>query len=354
MTKLPPNLKLDYTPYFLEFKEPGGTSRGILHRKLTYFIRIRNLDRDGAAGYGEVPVFENLSKESPAEVESILHSISLGEDPETSRFPSSIVMGLETALQDLQHGEKDLFTSPFVLGEEAIEINGLIWMGDKEKMRERIDTKLKQNFKCIKIKIGGINWNDELDLLKYVRECGDENLILRVDANGAFSSDNCMSRLEALANLKVHSIEQPIKAGNWDEMRKICEISPVPVALDEELIGIPIGDQRSELLDYIKPHFLILKPALCFGFSGTADWIERAKLSGTGWWITSALESSVGLNAIAQFTGQYHPSIPQGLGTGNLFVNNFNSFLTLKGDNLTFNRSNTSFKNQLNSLWKGI
>lgn len=345
--------RFSFSPYLLKFREPGGTSRGVLLEKLTYFIKIENL-ATGQCGYGEVPFFTGLSKEGRREVENALEFLS-AHPWMVSDFKSDLsclTFGLETALLDYNNGGNGLiFKSAFTHSERPIEINGLIWMGSFEKMRERIEEKLRLGFKCIKIKIGAIDWNKELELLRYIREnCGKE-VTIRVDANGAFSPHNCMPYLEQLASLNVHSIEQPIPAGNLQAMRGICRVSPVPVALDEELIGIPIGDMRNRLLDEVMPQFIILKPALCFGFSGMADWIHRAEERNIGWWITSALESSIGLNAIAQFAGQYHLELPQGLGTGNLYTNNLASSIRLEGDRMFYTGfPSDSYLTELNKI----
>ena len=349
-------IKTEYRTYTLHFKFPAGTSRGIMNDKLTYFLKVSDPGNPEKVGYGEVPFFKGLSAESQAELESQLDLISgmdnLEEMLESPLF-SSLRFGLEMALRDLEGGGRSLyFPSPFTLAESSLEINGLIWMGDFNLMKSRVEEKLKADFKCIKIKIGAVNWNDELDLIRFIRSRRGKHITVRVDANGAFSPDEAMPKLEELARLGVHSIEQPIKHGNWENMRFICEHSPVPVALDEDLIGVPVGIQRDELIDYIRPQFLILKPALCYGFSGASDWIERARRRNIGWWVTSALESSSGLNAIAQFTGVLHPEIPQGLGTGSLYTNNLPSPLRLEGDRLWYCGPADAYKSRLDSLFK--
>lgn len=345
--------RFSFSPYLLKFREPGGTSRGVLLEKPTYFIKIENL-ATGHSGYGEVPFFPGLSKERSVEVEDALRFLS-AHPWMVSDFKSEIsclTFGLETAHRDYDNGGNGLiFKSAFTDSERPIEINGLIWMGSFEKMRERIEEKIRLGFKCIKIKIGAIDWDKELELLRYIRErCGKE-VTIRVDANGAFSPGDCLPYLEQLASLDVHSIEQPIPAGNPQAMREICRESSIPVALDEELIGIPTGYERDRLLDDIIPQFIILKPALCFGFSGMADWIRRAEERNIGWWITSALESSVGLNAIAQFAGQYSLKLPQGLGTGNLYTNNLASSIRLDGDRVFYTGfPSGTYKKELNLI----
>ena len=251
---------------------------------------------------------------------------------------SSILFGLETALASLRAGGRhELWPSAFTRGEVAIPINGLVWMGDFRKMRERIRGKLDEGFGCVKLKIGGIDFEDEVALLRMIRkEYGRSDLELRLDANGSFTSENAKERLARLSEYDIHSIEQPIKAGQWEAMRKIAEKSPIDIALDEELIGTRSREEKEELLDAIRPAYVVLKPSLAGGFAHSQEWIELAKERGCGWWITSALESNIGLNALAQFVALQNPTMPQGLGTGELYVENFPSPLVRKGENLWY------------------
>ncbi|HKK67735.1 MAG TPA: o-succinylbenzoate synthase, partial [Bacteroidales bacterium] len=252
-------------------------------------------------------------------------------------FPA-IQFGLETALADLQSvGKHILFPSEFTRGEKGIPTNGLIWMGDKKYMREQIDQKLEAGFSCIKLKIGSLDWSSEYAMINDMREqFNASELTIRVDANGAYSFDEALKVLNDLAKLEVHSIEQPIKAGGWKQMAALCQHSPLPIALDEELIGIHLHTQKIELLETIKPHYLILKPGLLGGFKSCNEWINLAKKHDTGWWATSALESNVGLNAIAQWVFTKHMQTQQGLGTGMLFSNNIDSPLTLVNEKLFY------------------
>ena len=349
-------LKFSYTPYILKFKEPGGTSRGILKEKLTYFLKVEERDNPNRYGFGEIPVFPGLSKESIYDLERVLNKLIQIED--LSELPeiwdlSSLIFGLEQSIGNLRSRNGTLFPSPFTEGKRDITINGLVWMGDFNKMRERVIEKLKSGYHCIKIKIAAINWEEELELIKFIRDAAGNDVIIRVDANGGFTPEECLTKLEQLSRYNIHSVEQPIKPGNFDEMRLICNLSPIPVALDEELIGIKPGEKRSEILSYLKPRYVILKPAFCYGFSGILDWIERARQLEIGYWITSALESSVGLSAIAEFTGTLNPQIPQGLGTGNLFTNNFPSKLKLMGDKLIYDSEKQNYNKDLQNLeWK--
>lgn len=326
-----------FYPYLLVFKRPGGTSRGVLHTKDTFILEVF---QDGRKGIGECGLFRGLSYDDVPEYESKLSwlcdNINAGYDSiqsELKHFPS-IWFGYEQALLNLKHGENLYFPSSFTKGESFLKINGLIWMGEAHFMRTQIEEKLADGFDCLKLKIG-TNWSEEKKILQQLRNSfPKEQLELRVDANGAFNFEEVFKVLDDLAELNIHSIEQPIKAGNPVQMQQVCERTPVPVALDEELIGIIDFKDKRKLLENIKPQYIILKPSLAGGFSGSDEWISIAEDLEIGWWITSALESNIGLNAIAQYTFTKNPEIPQGLGTGGLFTNNFESELYLQGDRL--------------------
>lgn len=310
-----------------------------MREKLTFFVRLQDAVNPELVSYGEVPYFHGLSPENEHQVERSLKQLAGEKD--SSLFCkdtgiSCVNFGLQQAVRGLRNDSRLIYPSPFTSGERSIVINGLIWMGTYKEMQARLEKKLEEGFRCIKIKIGAIDWQKELRLLRFIRSAAGPEVTVRVDANGAFSPSEALEKLDMLALFEVHSIEQPIRAGNWREMAEICRKSPVPVALDEELIGIPPGERRDELINEICPQYLVLKPALCFGFEGAMDWIKRAENAGIGWWITSALESSVGLDAIAQFTGELNVSVPQGLGTGSLYLNNFESPLILQGENLMY------------------
>lgn len=335
-------MRLEFAPYLLNFKEPGGTSRGVMTEKPTFFIKIYDESEPEHFGIGEAAVFPGLSPEADGnyvwKLTEVLANIAIGRPTDLSRH-SSIQFGLEQAILDFSNGCNGIYyTSDFTLGTKSIEINGLVWMGDFEKMIERVRGKIKDGFKCIKLKIGAIDWSQELEIIRLIRKnYNEKELMIRVDANGGFSFNDCYSKLCQLADLGVHSIEQPIKPGNPEKMKAICMDPPLPIALDEELIGKGTLEERINTLDEIKPQFIILKPALCGGFSGATEWIEEAEKREIGWWITSALESNVGLNAIAQFTASIGAKGPQGLGTGNLFTNNFETPIYLYKDHLKFN-----------------
>lgn len=342
-------LKAEFTQHILNFIIPGGTSRGVLHEKPTWILKVWNTDDVNTVGYGECSPLKGLSIDNLDNYEDKLNWLcqSINNNPdelykELIYFPS-IQFGLETALLDLQRGgNQQLFKNLFIQGNQPITINGLIWMGEKSFMQKQVREKLDNGFACVKMKIGAIHFEDEINILKSIRnEFNEEELELRVDANGAFTPSEAMNKLNRLAELDIHSIEQPIATNQWQEMAKLCEETPVPIALDEELIGKLTFEQKTEVLETISPQYIILKPSLIGGFKGTQEWIQAAGEQSIPWWITSALESNIGLNAIAQFTANTYNPLPQGLGTGKLYDNNFDSPLTLKGDQLWFDPEKT-------------
>lgn len=331
-------LKAVWSNYTLRFLRQSRTSREVLNVKDTYFIKIFDTENPEVVGYGEAGLFRGLSADDTPDFVSIIeHSCSAINDIDIASIPSSAIrMGMETALSDMKNAGQH---EPFYPGKiPPTLINGLIWMGDKQFMLNEIDYKLSQGFHCLKLKIGGIDFENELDLLRSIRSRYDKNqLELRLDANCAFTPDNAMSRLEKLSAFDIHSIEQPIKVGLIDQMAQICRESPIPIALDEELIGLNNKSEKEQLLSAIRPAFIILKPTLCGGFEQSDEWISVAENLGIGWWATSALESNIGLNAIARWTASHNVKIPQGLGTGQLYTNNIDSPLQLEGEFLTSN-----------------
>ncbi|MGE8555960.1 MAG: o-succinylbenzoate synthase [Chryseobacterium jejuense] len=332
-------MKASYFKYLLEFKRPSGTSRGVLLDKETFILEI---SENGKKGIGECAIFRGLSFDDRPDYEEKLKWLceNIDQNPdflkeELKDFPS-LWFGYEQAVQNLKLSGNLYFPSEFTEGKSAITINGLIWMGDVGYMEEQIQDKLEKGFHCIKLKIG-IDWKSEHIILQELREkFSKEQLELRVDANGGFSKEEAVTVLQQLADLHIHSIEQPIKAGNWNDMAELCAQTPTPIALDEELIGITDPEEKKKLLETIKPQYIILKPALIGGFAGSDEWISMAEAQNIGWWITSALESNIGLNAIAQYTFTKKNPMPQGLGTGALFVNNFESSLDLRNELLWF------------------
>lgn len=329
--------KATFKQYLLEFKQASGTSRGILTTKETYFLEITDGDKKGI---GECAIFRGLSYEDIPEYDEMLQWLcdNINENKKVLRkellhFPS-IWFGYEQAMLNLKNGDDLYFPSEFSEGYSSLKINGLIWMGDSDFMKAQIEEKINEGFQCIKLKIG-TDWNSEKEILKQLRKTfHPDQLELRVDANGGFTFEEAKVVLEELADLGIHSIEQPIKAGNLEEMAELCRNTPIPIALDEELIGVLNFDDKKALLEKIQPQYIILKPSLVGGFSGTDEWISFAENLKIGWWITSALESNIGLNAIAQYTFTKNPKIPQGLGTGGLFTNNLETRLVLHGDEL--------------------
>ena len=327
-----------FKQYLLQFKNPSGTSRGVLHTKETFFLEILEGDKKGI---GECALFRGLSFDDVPDYEEKLTWLceNINQDSaylkkELLHFPS-IWFGYEQAILNVKHGENLYFPSDFTEGKSSIKINGLIWMGNVDFMQTQIEEKLELGFDCIKLKIG-VDWNSEKEILRKLREkFPKEQLELRVDANGGFTFEEAKIVLKELYELGIHSIEQPIKAGNLEEMKLLCATTPTPIALDEELIGVVDFEEKRKLLEKIKPQYIILKPALIGGFSGTDEFISLAENLGIGWWITSALESNIGLNAIAQYTFSKGNKMPQGLGTGGLFTNNFESNLQLEGDLLS-------------------
>ena len=333
-----------YKKHTLNFKQPSGTSRGILKTKETWFIII---DADGKRGIGECGMFRGLSIDDRPDFEAVLKwtckNIFLGKEVLISKlrdFPS-LQFGVEMAFLDLENEEPfELFSSKFTKGKDQIPINGLIWMGTEAFMKEQIQSKLKEGFSCIKLKIGAIDFQKELDLLKSIRSHFTEvDIELRVDANGAFNPADALEKLKRLSDYALHSIEQPIKQGQIEEMARLCQETPLDIALDEELIGVLNVTDKDNLLQTIQPQYIILKPTLVGGIQGSSEWIDSANSLNIGYWITSALESNVGLNAIAQWTYTLKSELPQGLGTGGLYTNNFDSPLEVENGTLQYNKT---------------
>ncbi len=389
--------KIDISERTLHFKQPAGTSRGVYTTRHSYFLTVSDTNNPGVKGVGECATLPDLSCDAKPEYEVTLRQVCQMVE-QMERIPydmirayPSITFGLESAFADFFHHLKvkrenfdirndeeelaslkrfmgehvseavldfadalmkmnsnimpdwgkelaSIYDSPFARGEEGITINGLVWMGTYDEMYERLEAKLKAGFHCVKLKIGAIDFFKELDLIKHIRQdFNKEEVELRVDANGGFTPENAMSRLEALAQYDIHSIEQPIKQHQWSKMAELCRESPLPIALDEELIGVNVKSMKQALLDTIRPQYIILKPSLHGGMYGCKEWISLAQERGIGSWITSALESNVGLSAIAHFCAKmYGPNVqmPQGLGTGQLFTDNIPMPLEIRGEKL--------------------
>lgn len=318
-------MKVSLKKRYFQFKRPSGTSRGILTEKTSWFIVLEEASK---TGIGECSLLPGLSPDDRPEFESTLklvaQALSKGESlPDLTTWPA-IAMGVETALRSLNCSDAyTLFPSDFTSGITTLPINGLVWMGDFDFMKTQIDSLLEAGYDCIKLKIGALNFQQELELLQYIRNRYDAKTIqIRVDANGAFSSQQALNKLNQLSDFELHSIEQPIAPGQWETMAELCQKSPLPIALDEELIGVYSAKDKQEMLSTVKPHYLILKPSLLGGFSAAEEWITCAESQQIGWWVTSALESNLGLNALAQWTYSLGVNMPQGLGTGSLYVDN--------------------------------
>ncbi len=335
-------MKLGWHKYTLNFKQKAGTSRGVLHRKDSYFLKLISGQK---TAWGECGLLRGLSADDRPDYEAKLNWLSDNIDlspaelfAELTEFPS-IQFGVEMALRDLEVENHEFFPSDFTRHQAGQKINGLVWMGDQEFMHRQIESRLAEGFKVLKMKIGAIDLETEWQLLQSLRQkYSADRLTIRVDANGAFSPDKALEVLKRLAELEIHSIEQPIKAGQWQEMAKLCEATPVPIALDEELIGAFELADRSHLLSTINPQFIILKPSFIGGWRGSDEWVELAKDHGADWWVTSALESNYGLSAIAQWNYTKNNPLPSGLGTGSLYTNNFSSPLQVKEAKLFYDQ----------------
>lgn len=332
-----------YKKHRLKFRFLAGTSRGTMKERDTYFVYLFKKDNNKIIGTGEISPLFGLSIDFLPNLEDIINDVCKriestiinSVDDIFDLIPASLPavrFGFETAFLDLKNGGKRIiYKNDFSLNQKVIPINGLVWMGDFEFMKSQLEEKLERGFSCIKLKIGAINFEKECKLLESIRKRFDENKItIRVDANGAFPANEALKKLEILSNYAIHSIEQPIAANQWYEMKRLCKQTPLAIALDEELIPLVNLEDKKRMLDYINPQFLIFKPTLLGGLQKTAEWIELCKERNIDWWITSALESNIGLNAIAQFVANYNPTLPQGLGTGKLYHNNIESSLEIE------------------------
>lgn len=340
-------LRAYFKKYTLFFKEPGGTSRGILVAKDSWFIIINTEDSSELLGIGECSIIRGLSIDDRPDFEQKLQQVcddilnwQYWLEEGLFEFPS-IRFGLEMAIKNIIEGEVcSSFPSLFTEGKESIPINGLVWMGDYNTMRNRIIEKLDAGYKCVKLKVGAINFDDEVKLLQLIRkDFGHDDIELRLDANGAFSAEEALEKLKILSNYSIHSIEQPIGTNQWDSMAGLCSKSPIPIALDEELIGVYNIDEIRKMFEVIAPQYIILKPGLLGGWSQCGATIREAENQNIGWWVTSALESNIGLNAIAQWAYTLNNPMPQGLGTGQLFTNNIPSPLKIEKGSLYYDSS---------------
>ena len=337
-------IKINIVSKLLHFKQPAGTSRGVYNTRKVWYIEYYDSRDPMHKGVGECAPLPKLSCDDVPNYADILRATcktveqNNGEvDTEALRPYPSILFGLETAIRHYEMKSTALWDTSFSRGEAGIPINGLIWMGNYREMLQRIETKMEAGFRCIKLKIGAINFDEELSLLKYIRQhFSVKEVELRVDANGAFAPDDALDKLNRLAELDLHSIEQPIRAGQCEEMARLCEKTPLPIALDEELIGCNTVEMKQKLLKDIHPQYIILKPSLHGGMKGGEEWICEAEQRQIGWWITSALESNIGLNAVAQWCATFNNPLPQGLGTGMLFTDNVEMPLEIRKDCLWY------------------
>jgi o-succinylbenzoate synthase len=333
------SLLASYKKYALRFKKPAGTSRGYLYRQDNYFIRLARRDNPTCFGLGECGPLAGLSLDDRPDLERrlarICDDINRGRSPDDfdlADFPA-LAFGLEMARLDLQNGgQRILFETPFSRGEVSLPIHGLIWMAGREGLLKQVHQKVEAGFRCLKLKVGALDFEAECAVLNFIREAYPPDQIeIRLDANGAFKPDEALDKLNRLAQYQLHSIEQPVKPGQWPTLTGLCAKSPIPIALDEELIGLQTAADRQMLLETVKPRYLVLKPTLIGGFAAAECWIKEAEALGMGWWVNSALESNVGLNAIAQWTASLKPTMVQGLGTGGLYTNNIPSPIRLGG-----------------------
>jgi o-succinylbenzoate synthase len=332
-------MKIEIYPYRLCFKRPAGTSRGVYTVRDVRYLHVTSDEHPGVVGIGECAPLPHLSCDDTADYDANLRRVcdevertGLIDAESLRRYPS-MLFGLETAMLHMETGGYRFFDTPFSRGEAGIPINGLVWMGSYDYMLSQVEAKMKAGFRCIKLKIGAIDFDHELSLIRHIRRhFSAREIEIRVDANGAFTPDDAPDKLKRLAELDLHSIEQPIKAGQWEAMRRLTETSPLPIALDEELIEVTSLSEKRRMLREVGPAYVVLKPSLHGGLAGSREWIDEAERLGMGWWVTSALESNIGLNSIAQWCATLHTQMPQGLGTGSLYTNNIEMPLKVKGD----------------------
>lgn len=343
-------MKINISERIFHFRQPAGTSRGVYTERKSWIIELADGER---TGIGECAPLPGLSCDDIPEYEKTLRALcdkfeQEGQiDYNLMRPYPSMLFGLETAVLSLLRSEGvkewSLFNNAFTRGERGIPINGLVWMGSYEEMMQRIEEKLSQGYRCIKLKIGAIDFDKELDMVRSIRErFSSKELQIRLDANGGFSYDEALYKMELLSQYAVHSIEQPIKAKQWAFMADLCRESPLPIALDEELIGVNMPEMKRHILNIIKPAYIVLKPSLHGGMHGCREWISIAREMGIGSWITSALESNIGLNAIAQFTADVYGdniTMAQGLGTGQLFTDNIDMPLEIRDNALWISKN---------------
>lgn len=357
-------LRASVSKKIFEFNFVARTSRGRMKDRTSWFIKVWDEANPEVYGIGECAPLPGLSIDDKPDYERILTRVAENVSTLNVSHPGvwkevialvpaghpSILFGLETAILDFKNGGRRVIFDNSFLSAKPIPINGLVWMGDLDLMLQQASIKIEEGFRCLKIKVGGLNFEKECDILNYIRKkYYREEITLRLDANGAFKIDEALYKLYDLSKYKIHSIEQPIKPGH-PELEELCRKSPIPIALDEEMIGISSVDAKQELLSKIKPQFIIVKPSLHGGIQGSQEWISIAESLNIGWWITSALESNIGLNAICQLTANYPVTLPQGLGTGALYENNFESPLEVRKGEIFYNAKLSWNKEALDAL----
>ncbi len=336
-------MKAQFKKHTLDFIIPGGTSRGVLQHKDSWFISVWDEVNPSVVGVGECSIIPKLSIDDVPELETkIAESVeNINQLKDTfytdlEAYPS-LRFAIETALLDLNRGGKRLlFPSAFTEGKSSIPINGLIWMGEFDFMWHQAEKKFKEGFSVLKMKVGALDFDEESYFISQMRK-SFPNVVLRLDANGGFPIDEALERIKALEQYKIHSIEQPIKQHNIGAMAELCKQSPIAIALDEELIGVHARAEKTKLLQAIMPQYIILKPSLVGGLQASDEWIAEAEKLNIGWWATSALEANIGLNAIAQWAFTKQNPMPQGLGTGSLYHNNIPSPLVVNSGSIHYN-----------------
>lgn len=325
----------------MQFIVPAGTSRGVMTERPGLFLVF---EQEGRVAHGECGPLAGLSVESydelifAADAFKRAYDFERFEDAETQLLAvASLRFAFEMAYLDAVSAvPKQLFDTSFSRGDTSIQINGLIWMGNADYMKKQISEKLDDGFKCLKLKVGSNDFAEECSILQDIRtHFSPEVLEIRLDANGAFSPETASEKLKRLSDFHIHSIEQPVQPSQIEHLSILSKEANVAVALDESLIGVA-QENRLTLLKTIQPQYIILKPTLLGGFQDCDDWIEKAESEGINWWATSALESNIGLSAIAQWTSTKNTSMPQGLGTGKIYSNNFASPLFLVGERLRY------------------
>jgi len=332
-----------YIKHQLQFVKPAKTSRNTMQTHTVYYV-VLSSKTERKSYWGEAAPLPGLSIDDVTQIENKLTecctSVTNGYNfnmLDFSGFPS-VQFAFETAFLAAQHqADFLLYDTPFYRNQQPIAINGLVWMNEKETMLQEALTKATQGFDTIKFKVGALDFDDECRLLEAFRKQYNAfNITIRLDANGAFLPADALEKLRELSRFDIHSIEQPIKPKQWDAMQELCAKTPIPIALDEELIGVDVKSDGQRLLQHIKPQHIILKPTLLGGLSNSEVWVKLAQQHNIGWWATSALESNIGLNAIAQWTATQHLQVPQGLGTGSLYTNNIPSPLVVSNGQLIY------------------